>query len=153
MNDSPRAHATLRVTVDLVILTVRDGSLQTLLIERDNEPYCGRPALPGGFLRPGENLPAAARRELREETGLDVTGALTLYVHDRFPARLTPGTTIEWHVYCGATVAGQDDVVLGEGDALRFVQPDEAATLPYASRVESVVPKFLASPEYQSLLP
>ena len=64
-----------------------------------------------------------------------------------------PGTTIEWHVYCGATVAGQDDVVLGEGDALRFVQPREAAALPYASRVDAVVPRFLASPEYHRLLP
>jgi 8-oxo-dGTP diphosphatase len=66
-----RRHASLRVTADLAILTVRGGDLQVLLVERGNEPYKGRLALPGGFLRDGENLDAAARRELREENGLD----------------------------------------------------------------------------------
>jgi 8-oxo-dGTP diphosphatase len=61
------------VTVDLVILTVRGGSLHVLLVERGNEPYLGRPALPGGFLRDGEGLLEAARRELSEETGVDDT--------------------------------------------------------------------------------
>jgi 8-oxo-dGTP diphosphatase len=59
------------LAVDLVILTVRDNGLQVLVIERGNDPYRGRTALPGGFLRTGEDLRAAAERELREETGLD----------------------------------------------------------------------------------
>lgn len=66
-----RKHAAPRVTVDLAILTVRAGRLHVLLVERGNQPYRGRLALPGGFLRGGENLDGAARRELREETGLD----------------------------------------------------------------------------------
>lgn len=65
----PRAAA--RVAVDLVILTVRAASLHVLLIERGKEPYLGRPALPGGFLRGREHLDDAARRELHEETALD----------------------------------------------------------------------------------
>jgi 8-oxo-dGTP diphosphatase len=60
----------LGVAADLVILTVRDGSLQVLLIRRGIEPHKGRWALPGGFVRPAEDLEAAARRELAEETGL-----------------------------------------------------------------------------------
>lgn len=64
-------HAEPRVAVDLVILTVREATLQVLLIERGKEPYLGRPALPGGFLRGSERLDSAARRELREETGLN----------------------------------------------------------------------------------
>jgi 8-oxo-dGTP diphosphatase len=60
----------LGVAADLVILTVRDGSLQVLLISRGIPPYRGRWALPGGFVRPKEDLEAAARRELAEETGL-----------------------------------------------------------------------------------
>ncbi|WP_232828359.1 NUDIX hydrolase [Kribbella monticola] len=58
------------VAADLVILTVRDGSLQVLLIRRGIEPHKDRWALPGGFVRPVEDLEAAARRELAEETGL-----------------------------------------------------------------------------------
>lgn len=60
------------LTVDLVILTLRDLSLDVLLIERGVEPYHGMMALPGGFLRDeAEPIPAAARRELSEEAGLD----------------------------------------------------------------------------------
>jgi 8-oxo-dGTP diphosphatase len=69
-----REHLQLYLTVDLAILTVRSGLLQVLVVERDNEPYRGQDALPGGFLRAGEDLPEAAERELAEETGLDGRG-------------------------------------------------------------------------------
>lgn len=65
-----RSHAPVRITADLVILTVRDEALNVLLVERANDPYQGRAALPGGFLRDDETLDDAARRELAEETAM-----------------------------------------------------------------------------------
>ncbi|MFE6056780.1 NUDIX domain-containing protein [Kitasatospora sp. NPDC056446] len=68
----PRAYAPIAVTVDVVALTLRHGSLHVLLVERGAPPYQGCWALPGGFLRAGEeSLDEAAARELAEETGLE----------------------------------------------------------------------------------
>lgn len=61
----------MTLTADLVILTIRDGQLSVLLVERANEPFAGQLALPGGFLRARESLEETAARELREETGMD----------------------------------------------------------------------------------
>ena len=65
----PAAFAPVAVTVDVVALTIRDGRLHVLLVERGAHPFAGWRALPGGFVH-AETLDAAARRELAEETGL-----------------------------------------------------------------------------------
>ncbi|RKT10866.1 8-oxo-dGTP diphosphatase [Streptomyces sp. 1114.5] len=66
----PSAFPPFAVTVDLVVLTVRDHSLCALLVRRGEPPFQGYWALPGGFVRPDEGLAEAASRELAEETGL-----------------------------------------------------------------------------------
>lgn len=64
-------------TVDVIIEV--DGSI--VWIQRDNEPLGW--ALPGGFVDRGESVERAARREAREETGLDVELSELLYVYSR----------------------------------------------------------------------
>src|SRR5713101_2043147 len=58
------------LTVDCVVFGYDEGELKALLIERALEPFKGKWALPGGFVRVEETIDVAARRELEEETGL-----------------------------------------------------------------------------------
>lgn len=58
------------LTVDGVVFGFDGGELKVLLIQRALEPFKGKWALPGGFVRVDETLDEAARRELVEETGL-----------------------------------------------------------------------------------
>jgi 8-oxo-dGTP diphosphatase len=59
----------LGVTVDAVVLTIAQGALQALLVQRPTPPFEGAWALPGGFVNEAEGLDEAAWRVLDEETG------------------------------------------------------------------------------------
>lgn len=88
MTDEEWQAPSVLLTVDLVILTLRDASLHVLLVQRGVEPYVGMMALPGGFLRDEtEPILTAAHRELCEETGL---GADTLHL-EQFGVYGDPG--------------------------------------------------------------
>src|SRR3954465_301924 len=63
------------LTVDCVVFGFDDEELKVLLIERGLEPFKGKWALPGGFVRVGETLDAAARRKLEEEAGLKTSSS------------------------------------------------------------------------------
>ncbi|WUH99600.1 NUDIX hydrolase [Spirillospora sp. NBC_00431] len=60
----------LAVSVDLVVLTVREQRLCALRWRRDRDPYLGAWSLPGGFIQLDEDLPAAASRLMAERAGL-----------------------------------------------------------------------------------
>jgi 8-oxo-dGTP diphosphatase len=101
------------VTVDVVILTMAEGVLHLLLVRRGQEPFEGMWAIPGGFKRPDETLDEAARRELSEETGVDVPSLLTQYGAYGDPGR-DPRMNVVTVAYLavlrdvGAIVAGTD---------------------------------------------
>ena len=67
------------LTVDCVVFGLDENGLQVLLVQRDLAPFKGRWALPGGFVHLDEDLKAAARRELVEETGLSQVYLEQLY--------------------------------------------------------------------------
>jgi 8-oxo-dGTP diphosphatase len=106
------------VTVDVVILTMAEGVLHVLLVRRGQEPFGGMWAIPGGFKRPDETLDEAARRELSEETGVDVPSLLTQFGAYGDPGR-DPRTNVVTVAYLavlrdvGAIVAGTDAAAAG----------------------------------------
>lgn len=83
----PGAFPRPSVTVDLVVFTVIDKLLHVLLVRRNEHPFKSRWALPGGFVRvnddrkdQGEDIDAAAHRELLEETGLSHTATASIFL-------------------------------------------------------------------------
>ena len=94
-------------TVDVIIET-EPGTV--VLIRRRNPPHGW--ALPGGFVDYGERLEDAARREAKEETGLDVT--LGRQFHTYSDPRRDPRHHTITTVYLGkaeGTPVGADDAV------------------------------------------
>jgi 8-oxo-dGTP diphosphatase len=126
------AHEPFAVTVDLAVLTLRAGALHVLLVERGQEPYAGRWALPGGFLLPDESAESAARRELAEETGLADVPGLRL---DQLRTYSEPGRDPRMRVVSVAFTALLPDApeAHGGGDAARarWVPYDNARELAF----------------------
>jgi len=118
------------VTVDVVILTMADGVLKVLLVRRGQEPFRGMWATPGGFKRPDETLDEAARRELSEETGVDVPSLLT-----QFGAYGDPGRDPRMNVVTVAYLAVLRDV----GEVVAGTDAEHAALVPVSDVLEDRV--------------
>ncbi len=96
-------NATIRVGVGAVIF--QEGKV--LLVLRKNEPAGGWWAIPGGKVRSGERLEEALRREIREETGLEISPREVVYVFDLIEKE--PGGGLRRHyviIDYDATVSG-----------------------------------------------
>jgi 8-oxo-dGTP diphosphatase len=117
-----------QVTVDLVVFTYRDRVLQTLLVRRRHDPFAGKWAIPGGFLDLDEPEEAGARRELKEETGLELSGPVEPIGFFGKPGRDPRGRTI---TLAHAAVARPGEQQIRGGD-----DADEAAWFPLDAPVE-----------------
>jgi 8-oxo-dGTP diphosphatase len=60
---------------------VKDG--KAIIVKRANDPYRGQWSIPGGRVELGETLAEAVRREMREETGLEVRVGPVIEVFER----------------------------------------------------------------------
>lgn len=74
------AYEPFALTADICIFTIRDGDFSVLLVQRKDDPFKDKWALPGGFNQPDETNEQAALRELFEETGLDANSNEKLHL-------------------------------------------------------------------------
>src|SRR6266508_6077662 len=96
------------------ILVTRDDRGRVLLVRQRGGPFKDAWLLPGGGLEPGESFDDALRREIREETALEVTAAREVARYDvRAPSILPGGPAFHGEVvlYVGETAG-----TVGAGD-------------------------------------
>ena len=112
-------------------MAVRDGKV--LVIRRGKEPFKGHWSLPGGRVEAGETLREAVRREVREETGLDVfVGRVAGYREAFEPDH---HVVIAFHVeVTGGQLCAGDDATECE-----FVEPDEVLRRETTPGLENVL--------------
>jgi 8-oxo-dGTP diphosphatase len=82
------------LTADVIVLRGDPGQREVLLIRRAADPFRDCWALPGGFVDENEPLETAARRELREETGLELEADLVAVGTYGDPGRDPRGWTV-----------------------------------------------------------
>ena len=101
---------------------VVDAEGRVLLARRGIDPFRGMWDAPGGFVRPGESGEGAARRELREETGLEIdVGEVLAIVPDTYG----DDGEATFNVFYLARVAGGEPAAASDVSELRWFAPGE----------------------------
>ncbi|HYJ66206.1 MAG TPA: NUDIX domain-containing protein [Nocardioidaceae bacterium] len=105
----------------------------------------------GGHAEDGEEMEATAYRELEEETGIALTSGLRLWRERRRAASERAVAEI-WQVWVAATKLTDDDIVLGEGRQIVFVDPARVPELDLGGSAARLLTEFLSSPDYRELV-
>ena len=104
----------------------------------------------GGHVEPGEDFDTAVHREILEETGI-VTGPDDLVLWQETEFEYSDDHRSDYRVYVGRVDLTDDDIVLGEGRAIVFVDPADTDALDKAESCAYFLPLFLASDLYRGL--
>ena len=102
------------VTVDVTVFRKLEGEKQILLIQRLNEPFKNFWALPGGFVDEHEDLETAAKRELFEETDIQLFLVKQIKAYgnpDRDPRSHTISVAYYGEIDSLAVATAKDDAI------------------------------------------
>ena len=105
------------LTVDAIVFTRKNNETFVLLIQRGQEPFKGKWALPGGFVNMDETLEEACKRELLEETGLVADTMKQFKAYDaihRDPRHRTISVVFSTEIKDKENVQGGDDAAQAE---------------------------------------
>lgn len=103
------------VAADAAVFGSFAGKVKLLLVNRRNEPFKGKWALPGGFVDIDEELKDAVARELAEETGL--TGVRLEQVHTFGTCGRDPRGRVITVTFMGIAAEGNTKVKAGDDAA------------------------------------
>ena len=138
---------------DIAVVFLVDRRGHVLLQHRDEHAprAANQWGMVGGHLEPGEDFDSAVRRELLEETGVATEpGELAVWRSDDFS--YSDGHHNHYEVYAGGIDLTDDDIVVGEGRAIVFVDPAATTTLDLAESTAHFLPLFLGSDRYRDLI-
>lgn len=120
---------------------------EVLLVRRGKAPLAGRWSLPGGVVDLGERLADAARRELREETGLEV-GLGPVVDCNEIIIRDTAGDTERHYVIIvfAGRWRGGEPVAQDDAAAVRWAHPDELAGIDLTDGTAEAIRRSAGAP-------
>jgi len=123
-------------------VVVRDG--RALIIRRAHEPRKGEWSLPGGHLDLGESLVAAVRREVKEETGLDVNVGPIIETFDRVHRDAEGRIRYHFVIVDFVCVSPEGEAVAGsDAEAVAWVTADELDAYGVNAHAASVIRRGL----------
>ncbi|WLD22592.1 NUDIX hydrolase [Flavobacterium dauae] len=136
------------VTVDVVLFRKMNSNYEILLIQRLNDPFKGQWALPGGFVDENEDLETAAKRELFEETDIQ------LFQVKQLKAYGNPNRDPRGHMVSVAFI-GEIDMLAeakakDDAKAVKWFTIDELPVLAFdhAEIIRDAIEKHIIKPAY-----